>query len=100
MPLPIIVIAEMPGVDAGDIEQFKRCSDAGTQIGADTRTICGVGGGAAGLNEYFTRAADAARSRGFGDDRGHGRGNDLVSALVSAEESGERQRIKGAVGAR
>src|SRR5437660_11790935 len=31
-PLPTIVIAEMLGVDAGDFAQFKRWSDARSQI--------------------------------------------------------------------
>jgi cytochrome P450 len=83
-PLPIIVIAEMLGVDAVDLTQFKRWSDARSQVfniartpeqGAESATARQE------LDDYFARAVDERRGR---------RGTDLISALVSAQESGDR----------
>jgi cytochrome P450 len=83
-PLPTMVIAEMPGVDAGDFPQFKRWSNARSQIFNTARTpeqsaelkVAGQG-----LKDYFARTVDQRRSR---------RGIDLISALVSAEEAEDR----------
>jgi cytochrome P450 len=55
-PLPTIVIAEMLGVDAGEFAQFKRWSDARSQIfntAADARAVGKVGGSAAGPRRLF-----------------------------------------------
>ena len=83
-PLPMIVIAEMLGVDAGDRAQFKRWSEARTQIFNAARTpqqTRDLLEAKDALNAYFTRTAEARR---------HRRGTDLVSALVSAEEAGDQ----------
>jgi cytochrome P450 len=78
-----MVIAEMLGVDAGDFPQFKRWSDARSQIFNTARTpeqsaelkVAGQG-----LKGYFARTVDQRRSR---------RGNDLISAL---NPEGDRQK--------
>jgi cytochrome P450 len=83
-PLPIIVIAEMLGVDAGDLIQFKRWSDAVSQNFNPIRTpeqSAELAAAQLDLNNYFARAIDARRRQ---------RGTDLISALVSAEEAGNR----------
>jgi cytochrome P450 len=82
--LPIIAIAEMLGVDPNDMEQFKQWSEALTQLFNPARTSrqsAELAAAQQGLNAYFRSKADARR---------HKRGADIVSALVSAEESGER----------
>jgi len=83
-PLPIIVIAEMLGVDAGDLARFKRWSDARSQVFNIARTPEQAAESATArqeLDDYFARAVDERRGR---------RGTDLISALVSAQESGDR----------
>jgi cytochrome P450 len=83
-PLPIIVIAEMLGVDPSDLEQFKSWSDARAQLFNTARTpeqSAALVAAQQSLNEYFARAIDARRRH---------RGTDLISALVSAEEAGGR----------
>lgn len=83
-PLPIIVIAEMLGVDARDFVQFKRWSDARSQVFNIARTpeqTAELELARQGLHDYFTRAIDERRGR---------RSSDLVSALVSVYEAGDR----------
>jgi len=83
-PLPIIVIAEMLGVDAGDLVLFKRWSDARSQLFNPLRTpeqSAELAAAEQDLNDYFARAIDARRRQ---------RGTDLISALVSAEEASNR----------
>jgi cytochrome P450 len=83
-PLPTIVIAEMLGVDSGDFARFKRWSDARSQIFNTARTpeqSAELAASRQGLDDYFLHAVE---------ERRHRRGTDLVSALVSAEESGDR----------
>src|SRR5262249_32614981 len=83
-PLPTIVIAEMLGVDAGDFARFKRWSDARSQIFNTARTpeqSAELAAGRQDLDDYFLRAVE---------ERRHRRGTDLVSALVAAEEAGDR----------
>jgi cytochrome P450 len=82
-PLPTIVIAEMLGVDAGEFAQFKRWSDARSQIFNTARTpeqSAELAASRQGLDDYFAHAVE---------ERRHRRGTDLVSALVSAEEAGD-----------
>jgi cytochrome P450 len=81
-PLPMIVIAEMLGVDPSDMARFKLLQEAQTQICNLERTPQQSAELTSALLElyvYFVRAAEARRQR---------RGNDLISALVWAEESG------------
>jgi cytochrome P450 len=83
-PLPTIVISEMLGVDAGDFARFKRWSDARSQIFNAARTpeqSAELAASKQGLDDYFEHAVEERRQR---------RGTDLVSALVSAEETGDR----------
>ena len=83
-PLPTIVIAEMLGVDADEFTQFKRWSDARAQIFNTARTpeqSADLAAARQGLDNYFMRAVDERRHRSV---------TDLVSALVSAEESEDR----------
>jgi len=83
-PLPTIVIAEMLGVDPADQAQFKRWSDALAHTFNPQRTPeqdAELSAAAAGLIGYFQNAIEARRRQ---------RGSDLVSALVAAEEDGDR----------
>jgi cytochrome P450 len=83
-PLPIIVIAEMLGVAAEDLAQFKRWSDARSQIFNIARTpeqTAALMAARQALDDYFARAIDDRRGR---------RGADLISALVAAEEAADR----------
>ncbi len=83
-PLPTIVIAEMLGVDPADQGDFKRWSDALAHSFNPMRTPAqeaALQAGSTGLARYFQAAVDARRAN---------RGTDLISAMVSAEEEGER----------
>jgi cytochrome P450 len=83
-PLPIVVIAEMLGVDPGDMAQFKHWSDARAQAFNPVRTpeqTAELRAAGQELNDYFARAIDARRGRA---------GTDLISLLVAAEEAGDR----------
>jgi cytochrome P450 len=83
-PLPIVVIAEMLGVDPGDMLQFKRWSDARAHIFNPARSpeqTAELRAAGQGLSDYFARAIDTRRGRG---------GGDLISMLVAAEEEGDR----------
>jgi cytochrome P450 len=74
-PLPIVVIAEMLGVDAADMAQFKRWSDARAHVFNPARTpeqTAELNAAGQELNDYFARAIDARRGR---------RGDDLISLL-------------------
>lgn len=81
-PLPIAVIAEILGVDPGDMSQFKRWSDARAQLFNPERTpeqAEALTAAGSGLQDYFARAIDARRGRA---------GADPISMLVDAEEAG------------
>jgi cytochrome P450 len=83
-PLPIVVIAEMLGVDPADMAQFKRWSDARAHGFNPARTpeqTAELDAAGKELNDYFARAIDARRGR---------RSDDLISLLVAAEEAGDR----------
>jgi cytochrome P450 len=83
-PLPIVVIAEMLGVDPADMAQFKRWSDARAHVFNPARTpeqTADLNAAGQELNDYFVRAIDARRGR---------RSDDLISLLVAAEEAGDR----------
>ena len=89
--LPIVVIAEMLGVDPDDMAQFKHWSDARAQIFNPVRTpeqTVELKAAGQELDDYFARAIDARliptvklkRAFGFrivalrGGDRGHFQG--------------------------
>jgi cytochrome P450 len=86
-PLPVMVIAEMLGVPAADRDRFKHWSD-------DVAIL--LGGDLAGLPEPVLRRAVAARAEladYFGAAVARCRrepGDDLLTALVRAEEAGGR----------
>jgi len=83
-PLPVIVIAELLGIPAEDREAFKRWSD---QL-AVVLDPFSTGGRFDGVDRAFVEAR-AYFSRIFAERRRDPR-DDLVSALVAAEEAGER----------
>jgi len=83
-PLPVTVIAEMLGVPVEDQGMFSSWSDdlAGTLDLTDDRTV-------------FDRAADATVEfydyfKALAEKRRHDPKNDLLTALVQAEEDGDR----------
>jgi cytochrome P450 len=82
-PLPVIVIAELLGVPAAEHAQFRRLSDEAVKLLGDgpidqkRRGIAGM----QALSEYFAHIVAERRA----DPR-----DDLVSALVAAEERGDR----------
>lgn len=83
-PLPIIVIAEMLGVDPADMPQFKLWSDARAHVFNPAPTpaqLDALKAAGQGLRNSFGRAIAARRGRS---------GSDLISALVAAEEAGDR----------
>jgi cytochrome P450 len=83
-PLPTATIAEMLGVESGDLDQFRRWSDARAhafnpaRTPAQTRELATA---QESLNDFFTRAVEARRLD---------RRSDLISELVAAEEEDER----------
>ena len=82
-PLPVIVIAELLGIPAADHEQFRRVSDEAVKLLGDgplAEKKRGVAGMRA-IRDYFAAIVAARRS----DPR-----SDLISALVAAEEAGDR----------
>lgn len=83
-PLPTVVIAEMLSVDTADQAQFKLWSDALVHSFNPRRTPAQeaeLDAARGGLFGYLRQVVDARRAS---------RGSDLISALVSAEESGDR----------
>lgn len=84
-PLPVIVIAEMLGIDGADHARFKSWSDDSVSAffnplrTAEEQARSQVAGAA--LDDLF-RAHIAARRRNAGGD--------LISAMVTAEERGDR----------
>jgi len=82
-PLPVVVIAELLGVPVADRDRFRRWSedvaaslgDGGPEIAARARRATGE------LGAYML---------GIADDRRREPRDDLISALVAAEEEGDR----------
>ncbi len=83
-PLPTIVIAEMMGVDAADQESFKRWSDGLIHIFNPAPTEDQVERMVEGSRNLQSYLADVV------EQRRRSPREDLVSALVAAEESGDR----------
>ena len=84
VPLPTIVIAEMLGVDSADQANFKRWSDALAHAFNPQRTPAqeeALEDGRNSLRTYLARVVEQRRAARTGD---------LISALVNAEEQGER----------
>ena len=83
-PLPIIVIAEMLGVDDADLAQFKHWSDAQAQVLNPARTpeqAAALQDSSQALKEYFQRMIEHRRRN---------RGHDIISGLVAAQADGDR----------
>lgn len=85
-PLPVTIIAEMLGIPIADRAEFKRWSDAVVSAGD------GQGGSAAGaveeLREYLRRALERRRTTPT---------DDLIGALMAAEEAGDRLSLEEAL---
>lgn len=91
-PLPIIVIAEMLGVDPADQPDFKRWSDGLQHAFNPARTDAqqqNLDWGSNSLAAYFKTQVDARRGQ---------RRDDLIGALVAAEEDGERLSEREIIG--
>jgi cytochrome P450 len=83
-PLPLIVIAEMLGVDPADRGDFHRWSHGSEQAFNPVKTpeqIDALRSNDLALSAYLLRVVEARRS-----DRRH----DLISAMITAEEDGDR----------
>ncbi|MBX9671480.1 MAG: cytochrome P450 [Candidatus Obscuribacterales bacterium] len=83
-PIPVTVIAEMLGVPKEDREKFKKWSNTLTDTLEPTPNIehmMKANGANQELTEYFREIANARRIEPK---------NDLISALVAAEEEGDR----------
>ncbi|WP_188316642.1 cytochrome P450 family protein [Solihabitans fulvus] len=80
-PLPVMVISELMGVPAEDREDFRRWSDAIVFDQGDEASIAAYTRAAASLDEYFGRLVEAKRVDP---------GDDLVSGLIAAHDSGDR----------
>jgi cytochrome P450 len=82
-PLPVVVIAEMLGVPSEDREQFRRWSDA----------VVRLLGEASPEDEFHARRARDELTAYFDeicDQRRESPQEDLITALVQAEEGGDR----------
>jgi pimeloyl-[acyl-carrier protein] synthase len=83
-PLPVIVIAELLGVSAGDHAQFKQWSnDMITSFGQENIVNGPSEAGIAARNELRRYLADAIKQRSANP------GDDLISALVAAREESD-----------
>lgn len=83
-PLPIIVIAEMLGVDGADRAEFRRWSKGLANVFSPMRTpelLAGLKANADELSAYFARAVAVRRAAPR---------NDLITAMIAAEEAGDR----------
>jgi hypothetical protein len=83
-PLPVIVIAEMLGVNPADRDNFKRWSDLtamglNPRLTADQRAVLVEG----------RRQLDAYLERAIAECRAHPR-DDLISAMIAVEEAGDQ----------
>jgi cytochrome P450 len=85
LPLPVVVIAELLGVPVSDRELFKRWStsiaDTATNLFSTPETIESTKRASAQLIEYLT---------GFVEERRRAPREDLITALVQAEDGGSR----------
>ncbi len=83
-PLPIIVIADMLGVDPADRGEFRRWSKGLANAFSPMRTpelLAGLKANSDELSAYFARVIAERRAAPR---------DDLISALISAEEAGDR----------
>lgn len=83
-PLPVIVISEMLGVDPEDRDRFKRWSLTMVNSELDPHDLDRIRSGRAArraMREYFDRVVEERRQQPR---------DDLISALVLAEDEGDR----------
>jgi cytochrome P450 PksS len=80
LPLPVIIIAEILGIPVADRERFQRWSAALADFGGLLRMLGSARSGWAFLR-YIRRLIRQRRKRPAGD---------LISALIAAEEAGDR----------
>ncbi len=83
-PLPIIVIAEMLGVDPADRADFRRWSQGTSQAFSPVKTpevVAALRANNNCLNDYFGRVVAERRAAPRAD---------LISAMVAAENDGDR----------
>lgn len=83
-PLPIIVIAEMLGVDPADRGDFRRWSKGLANVFSPIRTpefLAGLKANADEISAYFARVIAERRASPR---------DDLISAMIAAEEAGDR----------
>ena len=83
-PLPIMVIAEMLGVDDAELARFKHWSDAQAQIFNPARTpeqTAALNDSGQELDDYFLRMIEYRRRNP---------GRDIISGLVAAQADGDR----------
>ena len=81
LPIPTTIIAEMLGVPAEDRHQFQRWSNA---------MVSAAPSGWGMLRAIPSAWVSCATFAGSSGRAGASRGDDLVSALVRAEEAGRR----------
>ena len=84
VPLPVTAICELLGVPADGRANMKRWSDALAILVDPFQATAGLGG----AQRAFLELADYFR--GLFDERRKAPRNDLISALVAAEEEGDR----------
>ncbi len=83
-PLPIIVIAEMLGVDPADRGEFRRWSKGLANVFSPLRTpelLAGLKANSDELSAYFARVIAERRASPRAD---------LISAMLAAEDAGDR----------
>lgn len=84
-PIPTVVIAELLGIDPENHAQFKRWSDASIKVAFspvnDPADVAAADQAFASLTEFFLNEIERRRSHP---------GEDLMSSMIGAEESGER----------
>jgi cytochrome P450 len=85
-PLPVLVICELLGVPPEDVDEFKEWSAAVARtldppFLIPEELLASAGAAAARAEAYFKRLID---------ERRHRPSDDLISALISAEESGDQ----------
>ena len=88
-PLPVIVVSELMGIPAEDRERFKQWSDVIVSQAQTGPPTGGQDATAAEMMEYFLALIDRRRNQP---------GNDLISALLSAEIDGQKLTVPELLG--
>ena len=81
VPLPVVVIAEMLGIPAEDQPKFRRWSQTIVLGGSSSSDLENVGAAAIEFIMYFVEKFDERRAEPK---------DDLITALVQAEEAGDK----------